>query len=109
MRTEKEACGIPLLGAFVSILVGQLTKKGTIDFKLDMEFPVVRDKVKHGTKPASDGAICAIVSCDSEYRPVVLYEYKPRVDTRLDYVGCHDLMELLLQLTIASTNIKFIL
>ena len=79
----------------------QLTQKiGANDFKIDMEFPVIKDKVKRGTKLACDGAICAILSYDSsrpQYKPVILYEYKPTVDTRLDHVNYNDLMELLLQ------------
>ena len=52
-RSFKEACGIPLLGIFAAGLAEQLTQKiGMNDFKIDMEFPVIKDKVKRGTKPA---------------------------------------------------------
>ena len=62
-----------------------------------MEFPVITEKVKKGTKPACDGAICAILSIDDELSPVILYEYKPKVDPRISYVNHHDLMEMAIQ------------
>ena len=95
---DKEACGIPLLGAFVVELAGHLAGAMSLEIKADMEFPVVKEKTeKPGTKPACDGAICAIVSCDSSISPLIIYEYKPVVDTRCDRVNHHDLMEALIQ------------
>ena len=58
------------------------------------------------TKPACDGAICAIVLCDLGIKPLILYEYKPTVDHRCDHVNRHDLMEALIhdKHFTASTN-----
>ena len=62
----EEACGIPLPGVFAAE-------------PADIEF--VREKTeKPSTKPACDGAICAIVSCGFGIKPLILYEYKPTVD-----------------------------
>ena len=89
---NKEACGIPLLGAFVVELAGHLAGAMSCEIKADMEFPVVKEKTgKPGTKPA---AICAI---DSSISPLIIYEYKPVVDPRCDHVNHHDLMEALIQ------------
>ena len=62
-----------------------------------MQFPVINEKVKRGVKPSYDAAVCAIVSLDGGLSPVILYEYKPTVDTREDHVDPHDLMEVVLQ------------
>ena len=95
---DKEACGIPLLGVFAAELAGHLAEAMSCEIKADMEFPVVIEKTgRPGTKPACDGAICAIVSCDSSISPLIIYEYKPVVDTRCDRVNHHDLMEALIQ------------
>ena len=95
---NKEACGIPLLGAFAAELADHLALAMSLEIKADMEFPVVKEKTrKPGTKPACDGAICAIVSCASKISPLILYEYNPTVDTRCDHVNHHDLMEALIQ------------
>ena len=91
---NKEACGIPLLGAFAAELADHLSLAMSLEIKADMEFPVVKEKTG---KPACDGAICAIVSCASKISPLILYEYKPVVDPRYDSVNHHDLMEALIQ------------
>lgn len=72
---DKETCGIPLLGMFVVELAQQLTKILDADFKVDMEFMVVVDKIKSGQKPAADTAVCAIAMTTN--KPVTL---KPIVD-----------------------------
>ena len=95
---NKEACGIPLLGVFAAELADHLAVAMSLEIKADMEFPVVKEKTgKPGTKPACDGAICAIVSCASKISPLILYEYNPTVDPRCDHVNHHDLMEALIQ------------
>ena len=95
---NKEACGIPLLGVFAAELADNLALAMSLEIKADMEFPVVKEKTgKPGTKPACDGAICAIVSCASKIGPLILYEYKPTVDPRCDHVNHHDLMAALIQ------------
>ena len=95
---NKEACGIPLLGVFAAELADHLALAMSLEIKADMEFPVVKEKTgKPGTKPACDGAICAIVSCASKISPLILYEYNPTVDPRCDHVNHHDLMEALIQ------------
>ena len=95
---NKEACGIPLLGLFAVELADHLALAMSLEIKADMEFPVVKEKTgKPGTKPACDGAICAIVSSPFEIVPLILYEYKPTVDPRCDHVNYHDLMEALIQ------------
>ena len=65
-------------------------------FEADMEFPLVVDKVKPGVKPASDAAVVVAITSKST-KPILLYEYKPVVDTRLDYVERHHIMEVLIQ------------
>ena len=72
---DKEACGIPLLGTFAMDLAEQLSQKQEVEFRTDMEFPVVTDKLKQGKKPACDSAVWAILM--KRELPVVLYEYKP--------------------------------
>ena len=63
-----------------------------------MEFHVVTEKTgKPGAKPACDGAVCAIVSSALKIYPLILYEYKPTVESRCDHVNHHDLMEALIQ------------
>ena len=58
-----------------------------------MDFAIVRDTVKQGTKPSSDGAVCAIIYGNDGIRPVVLLKYKPVVDIQEDFVYLDDLME----------------
>ena len=96
---NKEACGIPLLGLFAVRLAGHLGLAMSLEINADMEFPVVIKKTgKPGTKPACDGAICAVISTASKkIVPLILYEYRPTVDTRCDQVNHHDLMEALIQ------------
>ena len=94
---DKEACGAPILGSFVTYLAIELRK--TIPnraFKADMEFALVVDKVNPGVKPASDAAVVAITS-KSTRKPILLYEYKPVVDMRIDHVSSHHIMEVLIQ------------
>ena len=94
---EKEACGVPLLVNCVTYLAIELSK--TIPngaFEADMEFPLVVDKVKPGVKPASDAAVVAAITSKST-KPILLNEYKPVVDTRLDSVERHHIMEVLIQ------------
>lgn len=91
---KKEATGIPLVGMFaanVARLLNQILKQ---DFKIDMEFPVVKDRKMPGHPPACDAAICAVVV---QTQPLVLYEYKSVVDPRSASIEIHDLMEVLLQ------------
>ena len=95
-RQDKEANGTPLLGLFTLCLTNELTKNIDQMFKLEMQFPVIVDRVKKGTKPACDGAICAILTLD-KIVPVILYEYKPKVDPRTHFVDHHDLMEMVIQ------------
>ena len=79
------------------------------DFRADMEFPLVVDKVKPGVKPASDAAVVAAITSKSIRKPILLYKYKPVVDTRLDYVESHHIMEVLIQAYYtASINKKFL-
>ena len=86
--------GIPLLGMFAAELAQQLTEILDVELKVDMEFPVIVDKVNPGQKSASYAAVCAVMTCK---KPVILYEYKPTVDTRHEHVKTDDLMEVLLQ------------
>ena len=85
---DREACGTPLLGFFLLCLADRLTKALPYSFYTEMEFPVIV-----GTKPACDGAVVAAAVS----KPVLLYEYKPVVDTRTNLVSHHHLMEVLLQ------------
>lgn len=63
-----------------------------------MEFPVVANRGMPGASPACDAAICAVVAQqNSEVVPLLLYEYKPAVDPRFEYINIHDLMEVVLQ------------
>ena len=59
---DKEVCGIPLLGIFVVEVAQQFSILEGVDFKADMEFPVVVNKLKPGQKTACDGAVCVVVS-----------------------------------------------
>ena len=48
-----------------------------------------------GTKPACDGAVTAITS--ETHMPIILFEYKPVVDLRLEAIDLRSLMETLIQ------------
>ena len=68
---NKEACGIPLLAVFAAELADHLALAMSLEIKADMQFPVVKEKTgKPGTKPACDGAICAIVSAFNTVAPL---------------------------------------
>lgn len=76
----KEALGRPLLGLFVSTVQNVLhVKFPQRTFMWDMEYPVVKNRTP-GQNPATDAAIL-LLKCDMAVRPLVLYEYKPTVDT----------------------------
>ena len=92
---SKEACGLPLLGVFVAHLAKTLTDTTKLSFLADMEFSVVTHKLQRGTKPASDAAL--VVALVLQLKPVLLFEYKPVVDTRKAMVKRNDLMEVVLQ------------
>ena len=102
---KKEACGVPLLGIFVASLATELNKiiNNSGFFSADMEYPLVLDVVKSGAKPASDSALVAAItkSVNSDKKliskPIVLYEYKPSIDTRSNHVNDHFMMEVLIQ------------
>lgn len=72
-----------------------LTDATSFHFLADMEFSVVTHKLKSGVKPASNAAM--VVALVHDFKLVLLYEYKPVVDTRLDRVEHNDLMEVLIQ------------
>ncbi len=92
---RKETSGIPLLGVFVVKLAVELGKNiPDLKFVSEMEFAVVYGS-QRGVKPACDAAV-AVVEATSR-KPVILYEYKPVVDTRWNHVKQNDLMELLIQ------------
>ena len=91
----KEACGIPLLEVFVAHLAKTLTDTTSFDFLADMEYSVVTHKLKQGMKPASDAAM--VVALVHQLKPVLLYEYKPVVDLRVDRVERNDLKEVVLK------------
>ena len=96
----KEASGIPLLGTMLAEFARNLSAQGRVAYKVDLEFPVIISTIKRGQRPACDGALCASLLQTSDLggtRPQVLYEYKPRVDTRLMAVDPNDLMEVVLQ------------
>lgn len=91
----KEACGIPLLGTIAMCLAKALTSViPGHTFKAEMEF-AVKDKLKKGVKPSCDGAVAALRS--ESNMPVLLFEYKPVVDTRIGYLDPHSLIETLIQ------------
>ena len=59
-----------------------------------MEFPVVVETTKSGSKPSCDGNICVPLR---NAKPLILYEYKPVVDMRMNSVDHRSLMEVLIQ------------
>lgn len=94
---EKEASGYPLFGTFAVYLADELpTYFPGHEFKADMEFSVIAEKLKSGKKPSSDGAICVVTDIQDK-KPLILYEYKPTVDTRKEHVYHQSLMEVLIQ------------
>ena len=95
---KKEACGTPSLACLVAF-AERLSKSPEFMLRVDMEFPVLVDKLKTGQKPACDGALCALTLCgrDPLPKPLILYEYKPIVDPRCEAVNEDHLMEVLLQ------------
>ena len=96
---SKEACGYPLLGVFLTQLAQELTLafQNTL-VSADMQFVLVTHKLEPGTKPACDGAVSAIVVHEGNpKKPLILYEYKPVVDPRTQFVHRNDLLEVLLQ------------
>jgi hypothetical protein len=57
-----------------------------------VEFPLVVGEVKSGVKPASSAAVVS-----KSRKPILLYEYKPAIDTRMDFVESHHIMEVLIK------------
>ena len=59
---EKEACGSPLLGVLRVYLAKQLhIKMPENNFKVEMEFPLIIEKIKRGSKPSCDGTVCVFL------------------------------------------------
>ncbi len=94
-----ESSGIPILGLILSITANVLsTVLAPTHFKCQFEFPVF-DPGNRGKNPSSDGAVVAINSVDpssphGHRKPVVLYEYKPRLHQPPDP---KDVLELFIQ------------
>ena len=99
----KEACGTPLLGVFSVCLAKVLTTLHEHNtYKAEMEFTLIKEKLKSGAKPSCDAAIninttTAVVNVGNKTAPVLLFEYKPIVDPRETFVDHHSLMETLIQ------------
>ena len=90
---KKKASGVPLLGTFILHISGLLNKAiSGCRFSSDMEFVLIKENVKVGMKPACDVAIVHEVD-----RPVLLVEYKPKLDTRCGFVETNQLMEVMIQ------------
>ena len=45
-----------------------------------------------GKYPATDGAVVVVVSSHSNIKPVIIYEYKPVVDSQIEVVDRKDLL-----------------
>lgn len=76
-----ESSGIPLLGQCVMALSVALNKElKKYKFGVWMEFRVIINTHIPGKNPSSDATVVAIVVV-AKANPVVLYEYKPVVDT----------------------------
>ena len=91
---------MPLLGAFIVELAEELTRcLPPFTFLADFEFPVVMSSGKAGAKPACDGAVAVIqaVGDTKKQQPLLLFEYKPVIDQRVERVDPHALLEVLLQ------------
>ena len=92
----KEACGIPLLGTIAMSLAEALTNViPGHTYRAEMEFPVIKHRMKTGVKPSCDGAVTAVTS--ETTMSVLLFEYKPVVDMRWGSLDIHSLMETLIQ------------
>jgi hypothetical protein len=61
-----------------------------------MEYTVM-DTKRAGVNPSCDTAMVVTVSSQTDNQPIILYEYKPVVDPRRDYVNVRDLLEALMQ------------
>lgn len=94
----KEACGTPLLGDFSVCLAKVLTTLHEHNtYTAEMEFTLIKEKLKSGAKPSCDAAIAVTTAVVNKTTPVLLFEYKPAVDTRETFVDHHSLMETLIQ------------
>ena len=93
MRSS-EPCGVPLLGHSSVILCDLLNKESsTKKFAILMEYSVITTALP-GKNPSANAAVLSVVSNE---HPLLLYEYKPVVDTRRLSVNAQHLMELLIQ------------
>jgi hypothetical protein len=94
---HKEASGVPLLAVFILNRVQKLNEQ-FVDLKCsaDMEYTVM-DTKRAGVNPSCDTAMVVTVSSQTDNQPIILYEYKPVVDPRRDYVNVRDLLEALMQ------------
>ena len=90
---EKEASSIPLLAVFALTIIEKLNKRFVgLTFHADMEY-VVMVTPRAGVNPACDTAI--VITTDA--KSIILYESKPVVDPRSDFVNKRCLLEGLLQ------------
>lgn len=95
----KEASGIPLLGNFLACVVEILNEKKVVArYKYELQFTVMKTPRIPGKNPATDGAVIVVVDDSSpSYYPVIVYEYKPVVDSKMSVVNKKDVTELLIQ------------
>ena len=70
---NKEACGIPLLAVVAAELADRLAlAMAPRELKADRAVPVIRGNTgKPGTKPACDGALCAMVFSGLGIKPLL--------------------------------------
>ena len=98
---SSEPCGVPLLGHSSVILCNiQNKESSTKKFAVLMEYSVVSRPLP-GKNPSVDAAVLSVVS---NTQPLLLYEYKPVVNTCTLFVNAQDLMELLVQGFYCSCN-----
>ena len=96
---HKEASGVPLLAVFILNVAEKLDEQfqhQNLTFRADMEYTVMATH-RAGVNPSYDTALVLKVSSQTDDQPIVLYEYKPVVDTRSDSVDVRDLLEALMQ------------
>ena len=67
-----------------------------LQFSADMEYTIM-DTQRAGVNPSCNTAMVVTVLSQTDNQPILLYEYKPMVDPRRDFVNTRDLLEVLLR------------
>ena len=89
-----ESCGYPMLGMKYGIICNLLTFLRGTTYRAEMEYPVVRRKLK-GRNPACDVAL--VIERAEDLTPCLLCKYKPKVMSLVELIEGDQFVEILLQ------------